>query len=109
MNLSTQKCVPCEVGGEPMKADEIALYIKDVPHWKVSVDNKKISRRFKFKDFKEALLFVNKIGVIAEEQGHHPDITFTYGEATIEFTTHNFKGLSPNDFIMAAKVDKILS
>ncbi|MDE2040880.1 MAG: 4a-hydroxytetrahydrobiopterin dehydratase [Patescibacteria group bacterium] len=108
MNLSSQKCVPCEVGGEPMKAEEIELYTKDVPTWKISSDQKSISKKFTFRDFKEALAFVNKVGAVAEEQGHHPDITFTYGEATIVFTTHALKGLSPNDFIMAAKVDKIV-
>ena len=107
MNLSDKKCVPCEVGGDPMAKAEIALYVKDVPKWTVSADEKKISRLFKFKDFKEALGFVNKVGAIAEEEGHHPDISINYNEVGIELTTHAVKGLTPNDFIVAAKIDLI--
>ena len=65
MTLSQQKCVPCEVGGVPLTKDEVAFYMKDVPKWAVSSDNKMISREFKFKDFIEALAFVNKIGALA--------------------------------------------
>ncbi|MBU6231963.1 4a-hydroxytetrahydrobiopterin dehydratase [Patescibacteria group bacterium] len=107
MDLAKQKCVPCEIGGQPMKAEEAALYLKDVPEWRASANFKRISREFEFKDFKEALAFVNKVGDIAEEQGHHPDIDFTYGKAVIELSTHAVGGLTPNDFILAAKIDKI--
>ena len=90
-----------------MKPEEIALYTKDVPKWKVASDDKKISRLFKFNDFKEALIFVNKVGAIAEEQGHHPDFAINYNEVTLELWTHAVGGLNANDFIMAAKIDKL--
>jgi 4a-hydroxytetrahydrobiopterin dehydratase len=90
-----------------MKADEAALYQKDVPGWKIAADGTKISRQFPFEDFKAALAFVNEVGKIAEEQGHHPDIALGYGKAGIELSTHAVGGLTPNDFIMAAKIDKL--
>ena len=107
MDLSNKKCVPCEVGGEPMKREEIAIYERDVPAWKVAEDGKKISRTFKFKDFREALDFVDKVGEIAESEGHHPDILLGYGKAGVELSTHAVGGLSANDFILAAKIDKL--
>ncbi len=107
MNLTSKKCIPCEVGGEAMQKDQIYLYAKDVPEWKVAPDQKKISRAFKFKDFKTALEFVNKIGALADEQGHHPDVLLSYGKVVVELSTHAVGGLTENDFIMAAKIDGI--
>jgi 4a-hydroxytetrahydrobiopterin dehydratase len=106
-DLSSKKCVPCEVGGEPMSEEERDMYLKDLPEWKLSEDQKKISRQFKFKDFKEAMVFVNKVADLAEGEGHHPDISIVYNKVTIELTTHAVGGLSLNDPIMAAKIDKI--
>ena len=107
MNLTSQKCVPCEVGGTPLPKNEVDFYLKDLPAWKVSADYKKIYRDYKFKDFKEALAFVNKVGELAENEGHHPDFNFTYGKVLIELWTHEVGGLSMNDVIMAAKIDAI--
>ena len=90
-----------------MKREEIELYAKDVPEWRVSADGKKITRTFEFKDFKGAMAFANAIAMIAEEQGHHPDLLVKYGEVTAELSTHTVGGLTANDFIMAAKIDKI--
>ncbi|MDE1975581.1 MAG: 4a-hydroxytetrahydrobiopterin dehydratase [Patescibacteria group bacterium] len=109
MDLSDKKCVPCEVGGKPMDAAEAGLYLADLPEWRASSDMKKISRGFIFKDFKDALAFVDKIGEIAEAEGHHPDIALGYGKADIELSTHAVDGLTANDFIMAAKIDKAFS
>ena len=78
---------------------------KQLKGWKIK--NKKLYKEFKFKDFKETLKFVNKIGQVAEKQGHHPDIYFTWGKCNIEIYTHSIKGLSQNDFILASKIDKI--
>lgn len=107
MDLSNQKCIPCEVGGKPLVQHEIDFYLKDIPQWKVSNDNKKIFRSFKFIDFKSSLEFVNKVGELAESEGHHPDFTINYNNVALELTTHAVGGLSVNDFIVAAKIDKI--
>lgn len=92
-----------------MTTDEMKPYLQEVKDWQVEDDGKKIERKFKFKDFKEALVFVNKIGDIAEAEGHHPDIEFGWGYAEIELSTHAIGGLSVNDFIVAAKIDRINS
>ena len=89
-----------------MNREEIEKYSKLVAGW--GLKNGKLYRSFKFKDFKETLKFVNKVGEIAEKEGHHPDIYFTWGKCTIELYTHAIKGLSENDFILAAKIDKII-
>ncbi len=105
MNLSNKKCIPCEVGGLPMATDQIILYAKDIPEWKVSDDQKCISRTFKFKDFKESINFVNKVAELAESEGHHPDINISYNKVTLELTTHAVGGLTENDFIVATKIN----
>ncbi|MBI2598628.1 4a-hydroxytetrahydrobiopterin dehydratase [Candidatus Curtissbacteria bacterium] len=109
MNLAHQKCVPCEGGTKPMATGEIEPYLEEVKDWKVVNQNgaDTISREFKFKDFKEALAFVNKIGEIAEEEGHHPDIKLGWGRVKVELSTHAIGGLSTNDFILAAKINKL--
>ncbi len=92
-----------------MTTGEIKPYLEEVKEWKVVNDKgvDTISRQFKFKDFKEALAFVNKIGEIAEEEGHHPDIELGWGRVGVELSTHAIGGLSTNDFILAAKIDKL--
>ena len=108
MNLLEEKCVPCEGGVEPMtKADAEAMLNFHVKDWVLSEDTKYISKKFEFKDFKEALSFVNKVGVIAESEGHHPDIELGWGKVNITLTTHAIGGLSQNDFIVAAKINAI--
>jgi len=108
MNLSDQKCVPCEVGGAPLTGEEATFYKKDVPEWKVSDDYKKITRNYSFMNFVESMAFVNRVAVVAEEKGHHPDISIHYNKVSIELTTHAMKGLSVNDFIVAAKIDTLI-
>ena len=101
-------CAPCEGGVEPMKEDEIGIYLSYLKTpWEVSSDSKSIKRQFKFKDFMEAMEFVNKVAEIAEEQGHHPDFSIYYNKVDILLTTHAIKGLSTNDFIMASKIEVI--
>ncbi len=107
MDLTHQKCVPCEGGTKPLAKEEARPYLEEVKTWELKDGDKRIERKFKFKDFKEALDFVNKIGQIAEEEGHHPDIEFGWGRVDIELTTHAIKGLSVNDFILAAKINKL--
>lgn len=108
MNLLEQKCVPCEGGVDPMtKADAESMRDFHVKDWEISEDAKQISKKFKFKDFKDALEFVNKVGAIAESEGHHPDIELGWGKVNITLSTHAIGGLSQNDFIVAAKVNNI--
>lgn len=106
--LTEQKCVPCESDLPPLKDSDINEFLQDVPEWDVvKVDSiPRLKRRFDFKDFAEALEFTNTIGQIAEEEGHHPVIQLTWGEVTVEWWTHNIKGLHQNDFIMAAKTSE---
>lgn len=107
MNLTEQKCIPCEVGGVPLTKDEATFYMKDVPGWSLSDDHTKISNHYKFKDFTEAMEFVNKVATLVEKEGHHPDISVSYNRVNLDLTTHAMKGLSVNDFIVAAKIDKL--
>jgi 4a-hydroxytetrahydrobiopterin dehydratase len=107
-DLANKKCVECSLGGIPFTPDEIKDLLPMIStEWEVN-KNKKINRVFKFKNFKVALLFVNKVGDIAEEEGHHPDIELSWGRVRITLTTHKVQGLTENDFIMAAKIDKLL-
>ncbi len=107
IDLSLKKCVPCEGGALPLKGEEINEYLKAVSsEWKV-VDAKSIVRVFTFKNFKEAIKFVNKVADLAEDEGHHPDITINYSKVTLDLSTHAIGGLSENDFIVAAKIEDI--
>jgi 4a-hydroxytetrahydrobiopterin dehydratase len=107
MNLSEQKCVPCEGGIPPLEEDKIGELQKQVdPAWEV-IENKKIKRDFEFKDFVQSMEFINNVADIAEEQGHHPNIHVFYNKVTLELWTHAINGLFTNDFILAAKIDKI--
>lgn len=90
-----------------MSRAEAETLVKQLPGWTLSGDRQWISKEFSFKDFAEALAFANKIGDIAEREGHHPDLQVRWGKVVVELTTHAICGLSENDFILAAKVDKI--
>ena len=109
MNLLDQKCVPCEGGVDPISRFDAELMLSyHVKDWVLSDDSKSISKKFEFKDFKQALDFINKVGDIAEGDGHHPDIHLTdYKFVTINLSTHAIGGLSQNDFIVAAKINNI--
>lgn len=105
-DLTEQKCVPCSGDVPPLEADKIKLFHTQVKDWQV-VDNHHLEREYRFDDFKTALAFVNKVAEVAEREGHHPDIYFTWGKAKINIFTHAIDGLSTSDFILAAKIDKI--
>lgn len=108
-NLSEKKCVPCEGGVAPFTREQSSRYLEELPEWQAIAD-KKIVRDFAFQNFKEALEFVNEVGDIAEANGHHPDIFLhDYKNVSITLSTHAIGGLSENDFILAAKINKILS
>ena len=107
--LAEQKCVPCEEGGKPLQGKELDDLKRELgADWKI-VNNHHLEKLYKFKDFVEALDFTNKIGAIAEEQGHHPDIYLTWGKVRIEIFTHTVNGLTKNDFILAAKFEEATS
>lgn len=104
MSLEERRCVPCEGGTMPLTIQEAETLMKELSGWELSPDAKKIEKEFKFKNFAEALAFANKVGAIAEAEGHHPDLMLAWGKVGIELTTHAIGGLSVNDFILAAKI-----
>ena len=111
-DLTEKKCLPCEGGVLPFDISEIHKYQKKVDGWDLAKDNKEVfflSKKFNFDNFLESQKFVSEVGKISEEEGHHPDISFGWGYAEIKITTHAIEGLSENDFILAAKIDKIIS
>ena len=108
--LADKKCIPCEGNIPPYDINEIHKYLKKIDGWDVLQDKNKnyyIQKKFKFKNYLESEKFVLNVGKVAEEEGHHPDISFGWGYAEIKITTHAIKGLSENDFILAAKIDKV--
>jgi 4a-hydroxytetrahydrobiopterin dehydratase len=104
--LVSKKCVPCKGGVPPLKGEALQMLQKHVEGWNV-VEEHHLFKIIKFPDFRKALDFVNKVGEIAEEQGHHPVITFTLGKAEITIYTHKINGLTESDFILAAKIDSL--
>jgi 4a-hydroxytetrahydrobiopterin dehydratase len=105
-DLASENCVPCRGGVPPLKGKELTEILKEVPQWKAA-DEHHIIRTFTFPDFKQALDFVNRVGEVAESQGHHPDILLAWGKAEITLWTHKIDGLTQSDFIMAAKIDRL--
>lgn len=108
MNLLSKHCVPCEGGTHPLHNDKEDELIKQTPDWILLRDGTHMIRRmFKFEDFKKSMEFVNKVGELAESEGHHPDIKIVYNKVQLDLFTHAVGGLSENDFIMAAKINKL--
>lgn len=105
-DLASKNCVPCRGGVPPLAGKELEALAKQVPEWRI-VDGHHIVRLFKFPNFVQALAFVNKVGDLAEQQGHHPDILLAWGKAEITTWTHAINGLTESDFILAAKIDKL--
>jgi len=106
MALTQKHCVPCEGGTKPLSLADAKKYHKEIKDWKLA--RKFIERQFVFKDFKKAMAFINKVAVIAEKEGHHPDIYVFYNKVKLQLSTHAIGGLSLNDFIVAARVDRLL-
>ena len=109
-DLSDKKCIPCEGGIPGFDLSEIHKYLKMVDGWEVKADEDKIYyliKEVKFENFLESQKFINKVGAVAEIEGHHPDIWFGWGYAKIKIFTHSIKGLAESDFVLAAKIDKI--
>ena len=104
-SLTERTCTPCRGGVPPLTSDEAQRLQAEVPGWELRDDAHGIERTFRFRNFREALSFVQKVGELAEAEGHHPDISFGWGHATISLSTKKIKGLHENDFIMASKIN----
>ncbi len=105
-DLAAKACVPCRGGVPPLKGEELASLEKQVHGWKV-MEGHHLAKTLQFPDFREALKFVNQVGALAEEQGHHPDIFLAWGRVEITIWTHKINGLTESDFILAAKIDRL--
>ena len=105
--LSDRKCAPCEGGVSPLEAEEIATLKEALDSGWHIVENHHLEKSYGFDDFQGALSFTNKIGALAEDQGHHPEIHLGWGKVRVEIWTHAVSGLTENDFILAAKIDDI--
>lgn len=107
IDLAQKRCIPCEKGTLPLQKKEAEALVKQIKDWRLSEDARRISKEFAFKNFVEAMEFANKITAVAEGEGHHPNLLVGWGRVGIELSTHSIDGLSENDFILAAKIDKI--
>ena len=105
--FAKQHCKPCKPGAAPLKADAIAKLKKQLDAGWKAVDAHHLEREYTFKNFREALDFTNRVGEVAEQEGHHPDIFLTWGKVGLKLWTHSVGGLSENDFILAAKADAV--
>jgi 4a-hydroxytetrahydrobiopterin dehydratase len=105
-DLASKTCVPCRGGVPPLRGAELEELASQVPGWEV-VDEHHLWKEFRFANFREALDFVNRVGELAEEQGHHPDISLGWGRVGIRIFTHKINGLTESDFILAAKIDTL--
>jgi 4a-hydroxytetrahydrobiopterin dehydratase len=105
--LEKGKCAPCQIGAEPLNGEAIEKLLRRLAEgWRVT-DQRYLEKEYKFKNFRLALDFVNKIGELAESEGHHPDIYLAWGKVKVKLWTHKINGLHNNDFILAAKTDKL--
>ena len=109
MTLVNKHCVPCEGGMPPLTRREAEKLLKEITGWELNDTATIIRKAFKFKDFKDAMRFANNIAEVAELEGHHPDLVVKWGSVEVLLSTHSVKGLSENDFILAAKVDTLLN
>ena len=105
-DLASKTCVPCRGGVPPLTGASLEALKVQLPDWTV-VNEHHLERTYTFPDFKQALAFTNKVGALAEEQGHHPDIHLSWGKVGITTWTHKIDGLTESDFILAAKIDRL--
>lgn len=105
--LSTRKCIPCNGGMPALDRDEAERFLNHAPGWTLEDEGRRIERHFSFRDYRSALRFVVDLSQLAEDEGHHPDISFGWGRATVSWQTKKIKGLHENDFIMAAKTNDL--
>jgi 4a-hydroxytetrahydrobiopterin dehydratase len=106
--LAAKTCVPCRGGIPPLSQGDAKGLLASTPGWTLEQDGKRLTRRFEFEDFIEAMKFVNRVADLAEQQGHHPDIAIHWNTVDLVLWTHKIGGLHENDFILAAKVNRLL-
>jgi 4a-hydroxytetrahydrobiopterin dehydratase len=106
MSLVEKHCVPCRGGVPPLQGEELEKMKAEVPNWQVA-DGHHLTRSFSFPDFKSALDFVNRVGAVAEQEGHHPDLYLAWGKVDVKTWTHKIDGLTESDFILAAKIERL--
>jgi 4a-hydroxytetrahydrobiopterin dehydratase len=106
--LASQKCAPCRGGIPPFTEAQAREYLSGTPGWSLEENARRLARRFEFGDFLKAMEFVNRVAEIAEEEGHHPDIAIHWNKVDLVLWTHKIGGLHENDFILAAKIDRLL-
>ena len=106
-NLAEKSCTPCRGGIPPLTPEEAEAYRRQAPEWSLLDDAARIERTYRFRNFRDAFGFVEQAAALAEAEGHHPDISFGWGYATVSLRTKKIKGLHENDFIMAAKLDRL--
>src|SRR5438309_5758103 len=107
-DLASKKCVPCRGGVPPFTEAQAREYLPGMPDWSLEENATRLHRRFEFEDFVKAIEFVNRVAEIAEAQGHHPDIAIHWNKVDLVLWTHKIGGLHENDFILAAKVNRLL-
>ena len=106
--LASKSCVPCRGGVPPLSPNEATRYLAGTPAWRLEENGTRLCRRFEFRDFVGAMKFVNRVAEMAEEQGHHPDFAIHWNKVDLVLWTHKIGGLHENDFILAAKIDRLL-
>ena len=106
-NLMDKVCIPCQGGIPALTINEASVLLEQTPEWYLDADGTKLHRSFTFENFEMALAFVNKVGALAEKEGHHPDLELGWGYVNILVYTHKINGLHENDFILAAKISSI--
>jgi 4a-hydroxytetrahydrobiopterin dehydratase len=106
-NLAEKKCLPCEGGVPKLNKEQADKYLRLTPSWTINKDYTAIFKLFNFKGYYKTMAFVNMIAWIANQENHHPDLEVSYNKCLVKFTTHAINGLSDNDFICAAKIDKL--
>lgn len=106
MKLAEKQCIPCREGTPPLGADAIAKLLPQLDGWQV-VEQKRLVKTYELPDFKQALALVDRIGALAEEQNHHPEINLSWGKVRVDLWTHKVNGLSESDFVLAAKCDEL--
>jgi len=107
-DLAKKSCIPCRGGIPPLTEEQARAFLSATPSWSLEQDGKRLLRRFEFEDFKKAIEFVNRVADVAEQQGHHPDIAIHWNRVDLVLWTHKIGGLHENDFILAAKIDRLL-
>jgi 4a-hydroxytetrahydrobiopterin dehydratase len=106
VSLADKKCVPCRGGTPPLEGAELRRLADQLPDWNI-IEEHHIAKSFLFPDFRKALDFVNRVGEVAEEQGHHPDLNLSWGKVDVVIFTHKIRGLTDSDFILGAKIDRL--